>query len=164
MAKRTKKASLSLAKQRTGATQFAPPVLQGREQDIGLIDHLIDRINQGGSTLAICGEPGIGKSALLEVARRRAGERGVAVLTMTGVMAEVHLPFAALGQALRPVIKLAAGLVPRQRSALLSALGTSDDLGAPDIFLVALATLTLLTESASQKPILLVADDAQWLD
>jgi DNA-binding CsgD family transcriptional regulator len=164
MTKRTKKAYSPPPKRRTDATQSAPLVLQGREQDIALIDHLIDRIDRGGSTLVISGEPGIGKSALLEVARHLASERGVSVLTMAGVLAEVHLPFAALEQALRPLMKGAAGLVPRQRSALLAALGTSDDSGAPDIFLVALATLTLLTESATRKPILLVADDAQWLD
>jgi len=162
MAKRTKKAYLP--KRHTGAAQSVPFDLQGREQDIALIHRLLDRIDRGGSTLVISGEPGIGKSALLEVARDQAGERGVSLLTMTGVLAEVHLPFAALEQVLRPLMKRAAGLVPRQRSALLAALGTYDDLGPPDIFLVALATLTLLTESATRKPILLVADDAQWLD
>lgn len=164
MTKRTKQAHSPPPKRRTDAAQSVPLVLQGREQDIALLDHLIERIDQGGSTLVISGEPGIGKSALLEVARHRAGERGISVLTMTGVLAEVHLPFAALEQALRPLMKRAAGLVPRQRSALMAALGTSDDVGAPDIFLVALATLTLLTESATRQPILLVADDAQWLD
>ena len=164
MARRAKKTYLPLRKRRTGATRSASPILQGREQDVALIDHLLDRIDQGGSTLVISGEPGIGKSALLEVARRRASERGVSVLSMTGVLAEVHLPFAALEQALRPLMKRAVGLVPRQRSALLAAFGMHDDVAAPDIFLVALATLALLTESATHKPILLVADDAQWLD
>jgi len=164
MTKRSKKAYLPQPKRRTAANQSVPLVLQGRERDIALIEHLIERIDQGGSTLVISGEPGIGKSALLEVASYRAREHGVTVLTMTGVLAEVHLPFAAIEQALRPLMKRAATLVPRQRSALLAALGKCDDTGAPDIFLVALATLTLLTESATRKPILLVADDAQWLD
>ncbi len=83
---------------------------------------------------------------------------------MTGVPAEVHLPFAALEQALRPLMKQAARLVPRQRSALLTAFGMQHDVAAPDIFLVALATLSLLSEGAARRPILLVADDAQWLD
>jgi DNA-binding CsgD family transcriptional regulator len=131
---------------------------------MALIGRLIDRIDQGGSTLVISGEPGIGKSALLEFARHQASERGISVLSMTGVLAEVHLPFAALEQALRPLMKRAAGLVPHQRSALRAAFGMQDDTGAPDIFLVALATLALLTESATRKPILLVADDAHWLD
>src|SRR6516164_6646837 len=164
MARRGKKADLRLRKRRTGTTRSAVNLLQGREQDIGLIGRLIDRIDQGGSTLVISGEPGIGKSALLDVARHQASERGISVLSMAGVLAEVYLPFAALEQALRPLMKRAAGLVPRQRSALLAAFGTRDDMGAPDLFVVALATLSLLTESATRKPILLVADDAQWLD
>jgi DNA-binding CsgD family transcriptional regulator len=164
MTKKAKKSDLPLRKPRTGAARSGYLVLQGREQDIALIDHLIDRIKQGGSTLVISGEPGIGKSALLEVARQRAIKRGISVLSMTGVLAEVHLPYAALEQTLRPLMKRAASLVPRQRSALLTAFGMRDDTGAPDVFLVALATLALLTESATRKPILLVADDAQWLD
>jgi DNA-binding CsgD family transcriptional regulator len=163
MAKPTKKPRSPQRKQRASA-QPASLVLQGREQDIALIHHLIDRIDQGGSTLVISGEPGIGKSALLEVAKHRAIERGALVLSMTGVLAEVHLPFAALEQAVRPLMKRAMNLVPRQRSALLAAFGIQDDMGAPDIFLVALATLTLLTERAARTPILLIADDAQWLD
>jgi hypothetical protein len=71
---------------------------------------------------------------------------------MTGVLGEVHLPYAALEQALRPLMKRAAGLVPRQRSAFLAAFGMHDDIGAPDIFLVALATLSLPTESGTCWP------------
>lgn len=164
MGKRAKKTNLPLRGQRRDATRFSSQLLQGRDRDIALIAQMIERIDQGGSTLVISGEPGIGKSALLEEAKRRARERGLAVLSMTGVLAEVHLPFAALEQALRPLMKEAASLVPRQRSALLSAFGMHDDTGAPDIFLVALATLSLLTESATRKPILIVADDVQWLD
>ena len=105
-------------KQRAGTGRPTSPLLQGREQDVALIDQLLERIDQGGSTLVISGEPGIGKSALLEVAKHRANERDIFVLSMTGVLAEVHLPFAALEQALRPLMNRAVGLVPRQRSAL----------------------------------------------
>jgi DNA-binding CsgD family transcriptional regulator len=164
MVKRGKKADLRLRQGRTSSVRSAFNVLRGREQDIALIGRLIERIDRGGSTLVITGEAGIGKSALLDVARRQASEHGLSVLSMTGVLAEVHLPFAALEQALRPLMKRVAGLVPRQQSALLAAFGMHDDAGAPDIFLVALATLSLLAESAMRKPILLVADDAQWLD
>lgn len=163
MAKRTKKA-VSQRKQPAGSGRFASPLLQGREQDIALLDHLLDRIDQGGSTLVISGEPGIGKSALLNVAQHRFYQRGFCVLSMTGVLAEVHLPFAALEQALRPLMKRTTGLVPRQRTALQAAFGMHSESEAPDIFLVALATLSLLTQSAVHEPILLVADDAQWLD
>jgi DNA-binding CsgD family transcriptional regulator len=141
-----------------------PPLLHGREQDIALIDQLIDRIDRGGSALVISGEPGIGKSALLEIAKHRANNRNISVLSMVGFLAEVHLPFAALELALRPLMRGASRLAPRQRSALLAAFGMQSDFGAPDIFLVALATLNLITESAARRPVLLVADDAQRLD
>src|SRR6516165_10234470 len=163
MAKRLKRTPLPRPEQREGAPRSRAPSLQGRETEIALIDQLLDRIGQGGSTLVISGAPGIGKSALLEEAKSRARERGITVLGMTGLLAEVHIAFAGLEQALRPLMKQAKSLVPQQRSALLNALGMSDDAAtSPDIWLVALATLALLTADA--KPILLAADDAQWLD
>jgi predicted ATP-dependent serine protease len=85
MARRAKKTYLPL-KRRAGAARTASLALQGREQDIALIDHLIDRIDEGGSTLVISGEPGIGKSALLEVAKHKGSERGFSVLSMAGVL------------------------------------------------------------------------------
>ena len=137
----------------------------GRETEIALIDRFLDQIDQGGATFFISGAAGIGKSALLEEAKNRARERGIVVLGMTGVLAEAHLAFAGLQQALHPLMKQAKSLPAHQRSALLNAFGmVSATTEAPDIWLVALATLTLLTEGASHKPILLVVDDAQWLD
>src|SRR5262252_8636873 len=165
MAKRLKRTPVPRPKQREGAPRSRAPSLQGRETEIALINQLLDRIDQGGSALVISGAPGIGKSALLKEAKSRALEHGITVLGMTGVLAEVHLVFAGLEQALRPLMKQARSLAPQQRSALLSAFGMSKDAAAsPDIWLVALATLALLTEAAGRKPILLIADDAQWLD
>lgn len=164
MPHRTKSTLPTLPEPRTHATGTPSLDLQGRDQDVALIDHLFDRIDQGGSTLVITGEAGIGKTALLEHAKHQARERGFSVLTMTGVLAEVHLPYAALERVLRPLTRQMASLVPRQRSALMSAFGMQDDGGAPDLFVVALATLFLLSESATHTPILLVADDAQWID
>ena len=166
MTRRPKTATRSGRPQRGsgGPARRASFVPHGREDAVALIDGLIDRIRDGGAALVISGEPGIGKSALLDVARAHARTGGLRVLHMSGVTAEAHLPFAALQQAMGPVLKQADTLPPRQRSALLSAFGLSDDATAPDVYLVGLATLTLLTESAARKPILLVADDAQWLD
>lgn len=164
MSKGPKKTNPAVQRQRAQAARSPSFALQGREKDIALIDHLIERIEHGGSALVISGQAGIGKSALLEIAKHRAKERDFTVLNMTGVLAEVHLPYAALELALRPLTKQIASLVPRQRSALLSAFGLEDDGGAPDLFLVALATLFVLSESASSKPILFIADDVQWLD
>jgi AAA ATPase domain len=153
MAKRLKKIVPPLPKQREGVPRSTS--LQGRETEIALIDQLLSRIDLGGSALVISGAPGIGKSTLLEEAKSRARECGITVLSMTGVQAEVHIAFAGLEQALRPLMKQAKSLAPRQRSALLSAIGVSDDAAAtPDIRLVALATLTLLTGGTDHKPIL----------
>src|SRR5262249_24111588 len=80
-------------------------------------------------------------------------------------LAEAHLAFAGLQRALHPLMKQAKSLPDHQRSALLNAFGMgSATTEERDIWLVALATLTLLTEGAGHKPILLVVDDAQWLD
>ncbi|WP_316396268.1 ATP-binding protein [Bradyrhizobium sp. 33ap4] len=165
MAKGPKKSAFPLQKERDRIPRSRLPSLLGRETEIDLIDQLLDRIDQGGATLVISGAAGIGKSALLEEAKDRARERGIAVLGMTGVLAEAHLAFAGLQQALHPLMKQAKSLPAHQRSAFLSAFGMGGaTTEAPDIWLVALATLALLTEGPDHKPILLAVDDAQWLD
>ncbi|WP_454624193.1 ATP-binding protein [Bradyrhizobium cenepequi] len=147
-----------------GGQRAAAPTLYGREDDIGLIDGLIDRVRGSGAALVISGEPGIGKSTLLEAAQDHAQACGMHVLRLCGVSSEAHLPFGALHQAVGPMLKHARSLPARQRSALHAAFGLSDGTAAPDIFLIGLATLNLLTASAARKPILLLADDVQWLD
>ncbi len=140
------------------------PVLYGREDDIAVVDGLLDRVRDGGAALLISGEPGIGKTALLGVAQDRAQSRGMRVLRLCGVTSEAHLPFGALHQAVGPMLKQAKSLPARQRSALQAAFGMSDATTAPDIFLIGLATLNLLAASAARRPVLLLADDGQWLD
>ncbi len=143
----------------------ALPVLYGRKEEVEIIRTLIDRIGEGaGSALIVHGEPGIGKSTLLEFASRLALGGGMRVLRVCGATSESHLPFAGLQQALAPLFKQLEALPSRQRSALQGAFGLNDDTAAPDVFLVGLATLTLLTTSAADTPIFLVADDVQWLD
>jgi len=71
MAKRANETELPRRTKRTRVIRSPDIRLEGHEKDIALIDRLIDRIDQGGSTLVISGEPGIGKSALLAVAKRR---------------------------------------------------------------------------------------------
>src|SRR5206468_1013429 len=73
------------------------------------------------------------------------------------------LPFAGLHQILHPVLAGANELPDPQRPALLAAFG-ADSSSTPDLFLIALGTLNLLSNAAPNSPILLVADDAQWLD
>jgi DNA-binding CsgD family transcriptional regulator len=140
------------------------PVLYGRDDDLALISGLIDRVCDGGAALLICGEPGIGKSALLESAQGMAWDRGMRVVQLCGAASEIHLPFGALQQAIGGMLQQIEMLPARQRSAMEAVFGLGDDAAAPDVFLVALAALTLLTASAAHRPILMVADDIQWLD
>ncbi|MBO3742637.1 AAA family ATPase [Actinoplanes sp. NEAU-H7] len=110
--------------------------------------------------LVVCGEAGIGKSALLEYAAARTSAR---VLRVTGMQSEAGLSFAALHVLLRPVLDRVPALPPQQSDALLGALG----LGATnrgDRFLVGLATLNLLVEVSASTPLVCLIDDAHWLD
>lgn len=133
-----------------------------RDAELALIRRLLAQLEDRGSTLIVRGEPGAGKSALVAWARTEAAARGLLVLRATGVQAEAQLPFSGLQHLLHPVADRVPTLPAAQRDALSSVFGTAT--GAPDPFLVGLATLTLLSDLAASTPVLLVADDAQWLD
>ena len=109
------------------------------------------------------GEPGIGKSRLLDGAARAARERGMTVLTTTAVQSETHLPFAGLHQLLRPVRARAAALPAIQRAALDAAFGLTHE-PAPEHFRIAMAVLDLVSDVAHDAPVVLVVEDAHWLD
>jgi DNA-binding CsgD family transcriptional regulator len=134
----------------------------GREGERALIEGLLAAARSGRSgVLVLHGEPGVGKSALLGYAMELAGE--FRVLQATGAETEVDLAFAGLDQLVRPVLPLAERLPGLQADALLGALGLIDH-ASSDRFLVAAATLSLLSEAAEDGPVLCVIDDAQWLD
>jgi hypothetical protein len=141
----------------------APERLLGRERELEQIGALIGRADQGGGSLLIHGDAGIGKSALLERAADVARAAGMRVLRTTGIRTEAHLPFASLHLLLRPILSGLKHLPGPQRLALGAAFGLVEG-GASDAFLVGLATLTLLADSATDDPVLVVVDDAQWLD
>ncbi|WP_329466398.1 helix-turn-helix transcriptional regulator [Streptomyces sp. NBC_01431] len=141
--------------------------LFGRGEELTALDALVDGLPKSGGALMVRGAPGIGKSALLSRAERRAKRSGLTVLTASGVEAETHLPFAGLYQLTRTMLDRVAGLPPVQAQALLGAFGMAEPSPterAPQLFMIALATLDLLGEAAGQAPVLLVVDDAQWLD
>ena len=124
---------------------------------------MLDEVALRGAALVLHGEPGVGKSRLLSDTARAAGERGMTVLTTAGVQSEAHLPFAGLHQLLRPVRGRAAELPAVQRSALDAAFGLTLE-PAPEHFRIAMAALDLVSDVATDAPLLLVAEDAQWLD
>jgi len=137
--------------------------LIGRARELRVLDDLFESVDTVGGSLIVRGEAGVGKSALLEEAVRRAAARGMPVLRTAGVQSEARLPFAGLHQLLRPLLRNVDELPARQRDALRVAFGLADD-DPPDVFLIALATLGLLSDSAARTPMLTIAEDAHWLD
>jgi len=137
--------------------------LIGRDDEVARVDALLDRVRARGGALLIRGEPGIGKSALLGRARGRASSLGARTLATVGVESESELAFAVLHQLLRPIGNRIERLPDPQRQALEAAFGVSDSVEA-DPFRVALAAYRLVSDAADSSPLLLIADDAQWLD
>src|SRR5918997_777711 len=134
----------------------------GRTDECAAIGRLLADARSGRSgTLVLSGEPGVGKSVLIEHAVESA--EGMRVLEATGVETEVDLAFAGLDQLVRPVLPLVERLPARQADALLGALGLSDH-PSEDRFLVGAATLSVLSEVAEDTPVLCVVEDAHWLD
>jgi DNA-binding CsgD family transcriptional regulator len=114
-------------------------------------------------SLVLRGEPGIGKTALLDYAVAAAS--GMRVTHLTAIESEMEDGYAALRQLLIPFLPGMDVLPEPQREALRSAFGlTTAAAVTPDRFLVGLATLTLLASRASRQPLLVVVDDGQWLD
>jgi DNA-binding CsgD family transcriptional regulator len=137
-------------------------VLYGRDQECAEIDRLLARLRAGRcGTLALLGEPGVGKSALLAHALSQADD--LCVLRAVGVESESELAFATLHQLLRPVLGLLPRLPPPQARALGAALGLTPPSGPAPLALAA-GVLTLLSEAAEDRPVLCVVDDLQWAD
>src|SRR5262245_15780716 len=137
-------------------------MLVGREAEQRELDSLLASAREERSAvLVLRGEPGIGKSALLEYAEEQAG--GMKVLRCVGIEAEHELPFAGMHQLVRPCLDLIERLPAPQAAALQSALGLSSD-GVEDRFLVSLGLLSLLAEACEDGAVLCCIDDAQWLD
>ena len=136
--------------------------LVGRQRERDVLDRVLEAARGGhGGVLVVYGDPGVGKTALLEYAATAAPDFGVA--RAVGVEGEMELAFAALHQLCSPNLDLIDGLPDPQREALEVALGLSAG-RTPDPFLVGLAVLNLLSEAAEERPLLCVIDDAQWLD
>jgi predicted ATPase len=136
--------------------------LQGRRRECGLLDGLLDAVRGGESrALVVRGEPGAGKTALLDYLADRAS--GCRVVRVVGAEAEMELAFAGLHQLCAPMLHRLEWLPAPQGAALRTAFGLGPG-SAPDRFLVGLATLSLLADVAEERPLLCLVDDEQWLD
>ena len=138
--------------------------LADRRAECDALDRLIEAVRGGeGRALVVRGDPGVGKSVLLEHAAGRASGSGCQVARAVGVQSEMELAFAGLHQLCAPMLGGAERLPAPQRDALRTALGIAAG-PPPDRFLVGLAVLGLLSEVAGERPLICVIDDEQWLD
>jgi len=138
-------------------------VLRGRGDECRRLERLLDSARGGTSAmLVIRGEAGVGKTALLDYVAERAS--GCSVVRASGVESEMGYPFAALLQLLRaPILRNLEQLAPPQRDALRRAFGLMEG-PPPQTYLVGLATLTMLSRLAGERPLVCLVDDVQWLD
>jgi DNA-binding CsgD family transcriptional regulator len=133
-----------------------------RTSEREVLDGMLADAREGRSAvLVIRGEAGIGKTALLRYTARQAS--GFRVAQVTGVQAEMELPFAGIQQLCAPMLDQLDALPAAQQDALKVALGLASG-DVPDRFLVGLAVLGLLSAAAETRPLLCLVEDAQWLD
>jgi DNA-binding CsgD family transcriptional regulator len=137
-------------------------VLRGRRNEGEVLDRQLQRVRAGQSSVQVLrGEAGVGKTALLEYVAERAS--GCRIARIGGVESEMELAFAGLHQLCAPMLDGLEALPGPQQDALRIAFGMQGG-AAPDRFLVALATLSLLAGAADVEPLVCLVDDVQWLD
>ncbi|WP_240670565.1 ATP-binding protein [Actinoplanes solisilvae] len=138
--------------------------LVGRRSERDTVEKFLSLAGAGRSgSLVVRGEAGIGKTAVLEYARRAALAEAFRVESSVGVESETQFAFGALHQLCAPLLDRTGTLSEPQQAALGVAFGLHGG-AAPDRFLVGLAILNLLAEVAEEQPLLCLVDDAQWLD
>jgi DNA-binding CsgD family transcriptional regulator/tetratricopeptide (TPR) repeat protein len=135
--------------------------LLGRDEQLSVLQELMGRLPDAGGAVALQGGPGVGKSALLRAAAERARTAGWQTLGVAGHCDDT--PFSGLRELLRPVLGTADALPAEQGGILRSALEIGSG-SPPDTLQVALATFNLITTRAARQPVVLIADNVQWLD
>jgi DNA-binding CsgD family transcriptional regulator len=137
-------------------------VLLGRTKEQCRIKQLLEQARAGKSgTLVLVGDPGIGKTALLEYAAAHAADFEIA--RARGVESETELPFVGLLDLCRPFLGMLDQLEPQQADLLRATLGLRGEEEATG-FAIGAATLSLFAAAAEDQPLLLLVDDADWLD
>jgi DNA-binding CsgD family transcriptional regulator len=145
-----------------GHRRGGAPKLHSRAPESAVLDRVLDaaRARQS-AAVVLLGEPGIGKTELIEHAAARSS--GFRVVRAVGVESELELAFAGVHQLCRQLSDSLERLPPSQQQALATAFGLSTG-GLPDRFVVGVAVLSLLAKAAEEQPLFCIVDDAQWLD
>jgi DNA-binding CsgD family transcriptional regulator len=137
-------------------------MLVGRDREQREIERVLERARSGASaSLALVGEPGIGKTVLLDHAAERA--EGMQLLRARGVESEARIPFASLFELVRPALGMIE-LIPAPQAVALEGALALRPATAQERFAVGAATLSLLAAYAERRPLAVIIDDAQWLD
>lgn len=137
--------------------------LVGRERELKIIASFLERAAADGGALLLLGEPGVGKTVLLDAAAEMASGAGARVLLAAGVEFESDVSFSGLNQALFPLHGEFDRLSYLHRTALSVALGLGDGPSA-DRLVVSTAALAVLSQAADAQPLVMIVDDAHWLD
>lgn len=138
------------------------PALRGRRRECEVLDQLLASLRAGQSqTLVLCGEAGIGKTALLDYLAAESSD--CRIERVTGVEPEMELAFAGVHQLCAPMLEHLDHLPEPQRDAVRTAFGL-DTGDVPDRFLLGLALLRLLSDAAEDRPLICIIDDVQWMD
>lgn len=140
----------------------APETLVGRDHDLERVSDFFGRADEGGALL-LSGEPGVGKTVVLDAVARAASETGRRVLRAAGVQFEADVSYSALNQAFLPLRDQLDQLSDAHQDAIRVALG----FGAgppPERLFLCNAVLALLQEAANRRPVMVIVDDLQWVD
>ncbi len=135
----------------------------GRSDEFEAITAAAGGVRQRGGALVVEGDAGIGKTTLLAEVAQWAGHNGFAVLSCAGVQCQAKVGYAAVHELLHPIINHAGALPEQQSRALLGAFGLAEPIES-DPLLIGIAMLGLIEEAAAQQPLMLIVDDAHWLD
>ena len=137
-------------------------MLLGRHAECARLDALLSQMREGGSAiLVMSGEAGVGKTALLDYVLRSASD--CRILRVAGVESEMELPYAALHQLCLPLLDRIDALPAPQAESLATMFGLRAG-EPPSPFLAGLGLLNLLSEATRERPMVVVVDDAHWLD
>ncbi|WP_073261221.1 helix-turn-helix transcriptional regulator [Cryptosporangium aurantiacum] len=144
---------------------IADPELIGRDAERRYLDDLLDELPVAGRALLVRGDPGVGKTTLLDYVEHKAASR-YQVYRVRGVESETTLPFAALGELLLPLRRRFSALPRAQRENLETALALSELVSdsAVNPYAVCVATLNVLSLAGHDRPLVALVDDLQWVD
>jgi DNA-binding CsgD family transcriptional regulator/Tfp pilus assembly protein PilF len=137
--------------------------LVGRSDELKLIDSLLTGHSRAGPGLLLRGNPGVGKTSLLEAAAVQAEAAGMRVLSASGVQFEAEIGYSALHQLLYPLRERTDRLAASHRDVLHHVFGLTPG-PPPDPVVISTAVLTLLGQVATERPLLALVDDVPWID